>query len=89
VADIELPPSVERLRDLAYDYWWSWSPRAARLFARIDSEPWRRYHNPVQLLINVEPQQWMRLLFDPEFVRLYGDVIQALDEYRARLRWYA
>ncbi|MFI4945176.1 MAG: DUF3417 domain-containing protein, partial [Burkholderiales bacterium] len=55
MADIELPPSVERLRDLAYDYWWSWSPRAARLFARIDPEPWRRYHNPVQLLINVEP----------------------------------
>ena len=82
VADIELPPSLERLRDLAYDYWWSWSPRANRLFSRIDPEPWRRYHNPVQLLINVEPQQWMRLLSDPEFVRLYGDVIQALDEYR-------
>ncbi len=80
---------MERLRDLAYDYWWSWSPRAARLFARIDPEHWRRYHNPVQLLINVEPQQWMRLLSDPEFVRLYTDVIQALDEYRARPRWFA
>ena len=89
VADIELPPTVERLRDLAYDYWWSWSPRANRLFSRVDPEPWRRYHNPVQLLINVEPQQWMRLLADPEFVKLYGDVVQALDEYRSRPRWYA
>ncbi len=89
VADIELPPSLERLRDLAYDYWWSWSPRAYRLFSRIDPEPWRRYHNPVQLLINVEPQQWMRLLSDPEFVKLYNDVIQGLDEYRSRPRWYA
>ena len=88
VADIELPPTLERLRDLAYDYWWSWSPRASRLFSRVDPEPWRRYHNPVQLLINVEPQQWMRLLSDPEFVRLYADVIQALDEYRSRPRWY-
>ena len=89
VADIELPPTLERLRDLAYDYWWSWSPRASRLFSRIDPEPWRRYHNPVQLLINVDPQQWMRLLSDPEFVKLYGDVVQALDEYRSRPRWYA
>ena len=88
VADIELPPTLERLRDLAYDYWWSWSPRASRLFSRIDPEPWRRYHNPVQLLINVEPQQWMRLLSDPEFVRLYQDVIQALDDYRGRARWF-
>ena len=60
VADIELPPTLERLRDLAYDLWWSWSPRANRLFSWIDPEHWRRYHNPVQLLINVEPQQWMR-----------------------------
>jgi starch phosphorylase len=89
VADIELPPTLERLRDLAYDYWWSWSPRANRLFSRIDPGQWRRYHNPVQLLINVEPQQWMRLLSDPEFVRLYGDVVQSLDEYRTRPPWFA
>jgi starch phosphorylase len=89
VADIELPPALERLRDLAYDYWWTWSPRANRLFSRIDPGQWRRYHNPVQLLINVEPQQWMRLLSDPEFVRLYEDVVQSLDEYRSRPRWFS
>jgi glycogen phosphorylase len=87
-ADIELPPSLERLRELAYDLWWSWSPLANRLFAWIDPEHWRRYHNPVQLLINIEPQQWMRLLADPEFRRTYETVIQALDEYRTRARWF-
>jgi len=87
-ADIELPPSLERLRDLAYDLWWSWSPLATRLFAWIDPEHWRRYHNPVQLLINIEPQQWMRLLSDPEFRRTYENVILALDEYRSRPRWF-
>ena len=70
-ADIELPPSLERLRELAYDLWWSWSPLATRLFAWIDPEHWRRYHNPVQLLINIEPQQWMRLLADPEIGRAH------------------
>ena len=69
VADIELPARVERLRDLAYDLWWSWSPPATRLFTWIDPDHWRRYHNPVELLINVEPHQWQRLLSDPEFVR--------------------
>jgi starch phosphorylase len=87
-ADIELPPSLERLRELAYDLWWSWSPLATRLFAWIDPEHWRRYHNPVQLLINIEPQQWMRLLADPEFLRTYETVTQALDEYRSRARWF-
>ncbi|HEX9204275.1 MAG TPA: alpha-glucan family phosphorylase, partial [Vicinamibacteria bacterium] len=68
--------------------WWSWSPLATRLFAWIDPEHWRRYHNPVQLLINIEPQQWMRLLSDPEFRRTYENVILALDEYRSRPRWF-
>jgi glycogen phosphorylase len=89
IADIELPAQMERLRDLAYDLWWSWSPAATRLFAWIDPDHWRRYHNPVQLLINVEPQHWMRLLSDPEFVRAYEAVIKALDDYRSRPRWFA
>jgi starch phosphorylase len=87
-ADIELPPSLERLRDIAYDYWWSWSPIAQRLFGRIDPVAWRRYHNPVQLLINVEAQQWMRLLSDPEFERLYNETVASLDEYRAQPSWF-
>lgn len=89
VADIELPPTVERLRELAYNLWWSWSPAATRLFAWIDPDHWRRYQNPVQLLINVEPHQWERLLADPEFLRAYESVIQAFDGYRARRRWFA
>jgi starch phosphorylase len=88
VADIVLPPEMERLRDLAYDLWWSWSPQATRLFTWIDPDHWRRYHNPVQLLINVERHHWDRLLADPEFRRAYDSVIQALDAYRASTRWF-
>src|SRR5437762_5488183 len=88
VADIELPPEMGRLRDLAYDLWWSWSPQATRLFTWIDPDHWRRYHNPVQLLINVEPHHWHRLLADPEFRRTYDGVIHALDDYRTRPRWF-
>ncbi|HEY5907563.1 MAG TPA: alpha-glucan family phosphorylase, partial [Vicinamibacteria bacterium] len=88
VADIVLPPEMERLRDLAYDLWWSWTPAATRLFTWIDPDHWRRYHNPVQLLINVEPHHWDRLLADPEFRRAYDAVVNALDAYRSRPRWF-
>ncbi len=87
-ADIELPPELERLRELAYDLWWSWSPLAPRLFSWIDPEHWRRYHNPVQLLINVEPRRWNRLLADPEFRNTYEAVTKAWDAYRSRPRWF-
>jgi starch phosphorylase len=87
-ADIELPPQIDRLRELAYDLWWSWSPQASRLFAWIDPEHWRRYHNPVQVLINVEPRQWERLLGDPEFRRHYDLVMKEFDDYRRAPRWF-
>jgi starch phosphorylase len=88
VADIELPEEFARLRDLAYDLWWTWASSAARLFAWIDSDHWRRYHNPVQLLINVEPHRWERLRSDPDFVAHYEVVMRALDEYHQRSRWF-
>jgi starch phosphorylase len=88
VADIELPSEMERLRELAYDLWWSWSPPATRLFAWIDPDHWRRYHNPVQLLINVEPHQWARLVADPEFRAHYDHVMASFDAYRSRSRWF-
>ncbi len=88
IADIELPPEFDRLRELAYDLWWSWSPLATRLFAWIDADHWRRYHNPVQLLINVEPHHWGRLLHDQEFRRTYDVVIQAWDAYKSQVRWF-
>jgi starch phosphorylase len=88
IADIELPPVMERLRELAYDLWWSWSPEATRLYAWIDPDHWRRYHNPVELLINVEPHHWQRLLSDPEFLRAYETVMRAWDLYKTRERWF-
>jgi starch phosphorylase len=88
IADIELPAATHRLRELAYDLWWSYNPRASRLFAWIDPEHWRRYHNPVELLINVDPHKWNGLLADPDFVLAYGEAIRSLDEARAAKRYH-
>ncbi|MEO5762843.1 MAG: alpha-glucan family phosphorylase, partial [Vicinamibacteria bacterium] len=82
IADIDLPMEVSRLRELAYDLWWSFNPKASRLFAWIDPEHWRRYHNPVELLINVDPQKWVGLIRDAEFLEAYRHAIESLDASR-------
>ena len=82
IADIDLPQEVLRLRELAYDLWWSFNPKASRLFGWIDPEHWRRYHNPVELLINVDPHKWIALLRDPEFLEAYRQAIDSLDASR-------
>jgi starch phosphorylase len=87
IADIDLPKELERLRDLVYDLWWSFNPKASRVFAWVDPEHWRRYHNPVELLINVDPHIWQNLLKDQEFLEAYAQAIESLDASRSARRF--
>lgn len=81
-ADIRVPREVSRLSDLAYNLWWSWTPRARRLFSMIDSDLWATYRNPVQLLINIESHQWERLINNGgAFMSDYRRVVRDFDKY--------
>ncbi len=90
VADIELPRELERLYELAYNFWWSWNPRARRLFSSIDPVPWSQYRNPVQMLINVEPHRWTELLQSDVFLASYEATIKEYEKYvdRDRSTWF-
>ena len=81
VADIELPREVERLYDLAYNLWWSWTPRARQLFSSIKVDSWARYRNPVDLLLNVDRHQWEQLISSDAFMGSYSRVMQDFDRY--------
>lgn len=90
VADIRLPPDVERLRDLAYNLRWTWNPKARRLFAAIDRGDWARYRNPVQLLLNVKPDHWEGLFQDEAFMGAYAAAERSLARYMgATDTWFA
>ncbi len=81
-ADIRVPSEVSRLRDLAYNLWWSWTPRARRFFSSINAELWATYRNPVQLLINIEPSQWEHLINNGgAFMSDYRRVVRDFDRY--------
>jgi len=82
VADIEVPDELSRLRELAYNLWWSWTPRARRLFSNIQPQLWATYRNPVELLINIEPRYWETLLGDGgAFMSDYRRVMREFDKY--------
>lgn len=91
VADIELPREVSGLYALAYNFWWSWSSRARRLFNSIDPVAWSEYHNPVQMLINVDATQWEMLLRSETFLATYNSVMKEFEAYMASgdRAWYA
>ncbi|CAG7649382.1 alpha-glucan family phosphorylase [Paenibacillus allorhizosphaerae] len=85
----ELPPSIGRLGELAYNLWFSWSDQAKSLFARIDPLLWDQYvHNPVRLLAEIDASKLQQIAADESFVQQYDAVIRQWDEYLQAPSWF-
>lgn len=89
-AELEIPREVSRLYDLAYNLWWTWSPRANLLFSTIDPAGWMRTRNPIVLLLGTEPHVWDGLLISESFMSEYHAVVSEFDRYVEGLRtsWF-
>ncbi|HEX6129929.1 MAG TPA: alpha-glucan family phosphorylase [Candidatus Limnocylindria bacterium] len=88
--DFQLPRGLEGLGELAYNLWWSWTPRAGSLFSRIDGLAWSRYRNPIAVLQSVEASRWAELAADEDFM---VDASRLLDEFNRYMEngadsWY-
>lgn len=79
-----LPPRIHRLRELAYDLWWSWTPDGRELFRRLDYSCWRlTAHNPVRMLQLLPPATLEAAMNDSAWLARYDDVLARLDAARA------
>ena len=79
-----VPPRLARLKELAYNLWWSWHPEARTLFKAVDLTLWRStHHNPV-LLLQKAGSRLEQLANDPAFLAKYDAVIGAFDKYLTR-----
>ncbi|MGB3635928.1 MAG: DUF3417 domain-containing protein, partial [Rubrobacteraceae bacterium] len=75
-----IPDRLERLTDIAYNLFWTWSPKAQQLFSRLDPELWERVeHNPVRTL--KETDKLSIAAENDEFLDLYDEVIREFDSY--------
>jgi len=83
MAKIELPVQFSRLRDIAYNLWWSWSPTAQALFEMIDPAHWQHYRNPIEVLIDLDPERWHFLQNEVGFIKAYRALVKEFDEYMA------
>ncbi|MEM7048143.1 MAG: alpha-glucan family phosphorylase [Acidobacteriota bacterium] len=89
-ADVELPEEVSKLYDLAYNLWWTWSPKAWRLFAHIDRWAWEKYRNPVEMLLNVTASDWQSLIASDSFMSEFRDTVADFEDYMGERNgtWY-
>ncbi|MCS6840874.1 MAG: alpha-glucan family phosphorylase [Roseiflexus sp.] len=85
-----IPERIARLRELAYNLWWSWHPEAQDLYRRIDADLWEEdYHNPVDFLRDVRQRKLEAAAADPAYLAEYDRVMAAFDRYMAAEdTWY-
>lgn len=89
--DWQLPERLTRLKDLAYNLWWSWHPEARALFKEIDRTAWSEtHHNPVALLRSSGEARLKALSEDAGFLSRLDGVIAAFDRYMTTDQtWFA
>lgn len=85
-----LPPSLERLRDLAYNVRWAWDEDTLDLFRRLGGDLWTTSgHNPVLLLGAISQDTLADAAADEGFQAHFARVIADFDSYMERTgTWY-
>ena len=87
---VPLPDRINRLAELAYDLWWSWTQDAREVFRSLDYPLWRlTAHNPVKMLQLVPRATLDAALADPRWLARYDRAIARLDAARSRRQtWF-
>jgi starch phosphorylase len=85
-----LPPELERLRDLAYNLRWSWDHDTIALFLRLDEQLWLDTdRNPVQMLGLIHPERYQEAVQDPAFMAQFERVWEQFQAYlHAKNTWF-
>jgi starch phosphorylase len=64
----ELPPTLQPLKPVAWNYWWSWAPDGVELFWDLDPGMWEQCErNPLALLEQTSDLRLSQMAADPAF----------------------
>ncbi len=84
-----IPERIASIKELAYNFWWSWNYEADELFRRIDEDLWiETDHNPVLLLGRVGQNRFDELCKDEGFITHLDEVFERYYEYINAQTWY-
>lgn len=85
-----LPEAVSRLRELAYNLWFSWDPRARELFRKINGDLYEEVgQNPVKFLMRVHEDDLEAVCQDEAYLKLYRNVFERFDGYLNSPFWFS
>ncbi|MBN2351444.1 MAG: alpha-glucan family phosphorylase [Spirochaetales bacterium] len=80
--NVSIPGTLSRLRDLAYNLWWTWNPQAQELFALLNPGLYTRLrHNPVAFLEAIAPERLDEAARDEKYREAYKSITAEFDAY--------
>jgi starch phosphorylase len=80
VEQVELPVRIERLSELAYNLWWTWSRTARSMFEQLHPVLWRVVEqNPVLFLHRIEPERLIAASQNLEFLARYDQSVASFE----------
>ena len=85
----ELPEALAPLRELAFNFRWSWHLPTQELFKEADPDAWEALeHNPVQLVHGLSAERQRRLLKDDVFLAKLNSCVEDLRNYLTGDNWF-
>jgi starch phosphorylase len=85
-----LPNPLLRLRELAYNIWWTWNGEGMELFRRLDTDLWNDTNqNPVRFLAHVAQRRLDQAAKDDAYLSRLQRVMEDFDDYMKREGWFA
>ena len=82
IVSANIPENLSNLREIAYNYWWSWDRDCKDLFIKIDGDLWNKvHHNPILLLNEADTHRLIELSNDPQYVSFVNSVHSRLQNY--------
>ena len=85
-----IPEKLAKLKEIAYNCWWTWNQKGADLFRWIDNPLWEETrHNPVLMLNRASQERLEELAEDSAFLAMLDEVYEKLGDYMTRSTWYS
>lgn len=86
---MDIPQRISRIREIAYNIWFSWQPETHQLFSLMDRQLWEEInHNSVKFLLYLYPKRLDEAAHNSVFLELYDHLVEKYDRYLHKKTWY-
>ncbi len=87
--NLEIPTELAPLKEMAMNYYWSWTHNIWPLYEKVNPTAWKESGNPVQALLTANPKHLKDLSEDKEFVAEVNSANETFSSYMNESNtWY-